>query len=110
MFSLFIDTIKLPSQDLFSVEFQLHANYKIDYCPLITGAVSLFYQRCKQIIRNIEDPISLKKIQNPYETGPYPVKSLLSAKDMKELTAPAEKPGFVIIFLIGGPIYFYVSQ
>ena len=110
MFSLLYLPENYISLSLLPVEFQLHANYKIDYCPLITGAVSLFYQRCKQIIRNIEDPISLKKIQNPYETGPYPVKSLLSAKDMKELTAPAEKPGFVIIFLIGGPICCDVNQ
>jgi len=36
------------------------------------------------------------KIQHPYETRPYPVKSLLSEMDMKELTALAKKPGFVI--------------
>jgi len=98
----------LQSQDLYAVEFQLHANYKIDYFPSITGDVSLFYQRCKQIIRNIERSNILQKSQHPYETRPYPVKSLLSEMDMKELTALAKKPGFVIFDIHRGAHLFDV--
>ena len=61
------------------VEFQLQANYKIDYFPSAATAVSLSYQRCKQIIRNIEKIQYPEKIQHPYERGPYPMKPLLSS-------------------------------
>ena len=93
MFSLFIYTIELPSQDLFSVEFQLHANYKIDYCPLFTGAVSLFYQRCKQIIRNIEDPISLK--ENPKSLWKWSISRevVTLRKGYERIDSPGRKAG-----------------